>query len=141
MAGKTKKYIIPYPEPSDTVHELPSTLKKFAERIESLVDNLAHGRKPEDASAPSNPVEHRLSSSVWAVKSGHVVSIVSDGALIDSGTTLPEGWRPKRTTMLSAVRVSGGTVEDVIWVSVNRNGAVQSNNGFRGTVTFIADGD
>ena len=55
MPGKTKKYGVLYPSPSDPVHELPSLLKTMAEGLEETVGTIETTPGPRGPAGPAGP--------------------------------------------------------------------------------------
>lgn len=74
-------------------------------------------------------------SGAYALKQGSVVSIVGVGGILDG--KLPVGWRPAENIPMAAVGSSSDT--EVTVVLVMKTGAVRSENGVTGAVTFIAE--
>ena len=55
MPGKTKKYGVLYPSPSDPVHELPSLLKTMAEGLEDTVSTIQTTPGPRGPAGSTGP--------------------------------------------------------------------------------------
>ena len=59
MPGKTKKYGVLYPSPSDPVHELPSLLKTMAEGLEDTVSTIQTTPGPRGPAGSKGPAGER----------------------------------------------------------------------------------
>ena len=59
MPGKTKKYGVLYPSPSDPVHELPNLLKTMAEGLEETVGTIETTPGPRGPAGSAGPAGER----------------------------------------------------------------------------------